>query len=220
MEGGRTHGEVLEVQGPDEPFTLSVPGRPIRLHIDPDLETFRRLPRRSLPPILNLYVTDRARSLIVPTGGSEAERQPYEALAERIASREQGKEIKQTTELDTSAKQGSVLILGGPGLNPAVGWAAQGCGEGVTLGSSSFSVGGETYAGAGMALLISCRHPEWPEHVVTIFYGLSPGAAAKVARLLFFYGWQSYVVFRDGAVVTRGDFAPEASALEVRFDDV
>jgi hypothetical protein len=31
-------------------------------------------------------------------------------------------------------------------------------------------------------------------------------AAAKVARLLFFYGWQSYLAFRDGAVVARGDF--------------
>ena len=69
-----------------------------------------------------------------------------------------------------------------------------------------------------MALLISCRHPERPEHVVTLFYGLSSAAAAKVAHLLFFYGWQSYVVFQDGAVVARGDFAPTTSEVEVRLE--
>jgi hypothetical protein len=67
-------------------------------------------------------------------------------------------------------------------------------------------------------VLISCRHPDHPQHVVTLFYGQTPAAAAKVARLLFFYGWQSYVVFRDGAVVARGDFHPETRDLEVRFD--
>jgi hypothetical protein len=53
--------------------------------------------------------------------------------------------------------------------------------------------------------------------VVTLFYGLTPAAAAKVARLLFFYGWHSYLIFRDGAVLTRGDFAPSQEELEVRF---
>jgi hypothetical protein len=39
-----------------------------------------------------------------------------------------------------------------------------------------------------------------------------------VARLLFFYGWQSYLVFQDGAVVARGDFPSQANDLEVRFE--
>ena len=69
-----------------------------------------------------------------------------------------------------------------------------------------------------MALLVSCRHPEAPEHVVTLFYGLSAEAAAKVARLLFFYGWQSYLVFQDGKVLTRGDFTAENESLNIRFD--
>jgi len=39
-----------------------------------------------------------------------------------------------------------------------------------------------------------------------------------VARLLFFYGWQSYLVFRDGTVVARGDLGVARDELEVRFD--
>jgi aminopeptidase N len=64
---------------------------------------------------------------------------------------------------------------------------------------------------------VSCRHPKYPNHVVTVFFGQTPATATKIARLLFFYGWQSYVVFREGAVVERGDFPPEANELEVRF---
>jgi hypothetical protein len=52
---------------------------------------------------------------------------------------------------------------------------------------------------------------------VTLFHGTTPAAAAKVSRLLFFYGWQSYLVFQDGAVVARGDFLPDLKDSEVRF---
>ena len=218
MQGGKTHVDVLEMKGAEQTFTLTTPGKPLAVQIDPEVEIFQRLPRRSLPPMLNLYVTDHVRTLILPPGGSDAERGPYPALARRIASSDQGNRITQGTSLDPTTTQGSVLVLGGPGLNPAADWAVGGCNEGVTLGQDTFSVGGRTYEGSGMALLISCRHPERPEHVVTIFYGLSPEAAAKVARLLFFYGWQSYVVFQDGAVVARGDFAPTTSESEIRFE--
>jgi hypothetical protein len=53
---------------------------------------------------------------------------------------------------------------------------------------------------------------------VTLFHGVTPAAASRVARLLFFYGWQSYLVFQDGAVVARGDFPSQANDLEVRLD--
>jgi hypothetical protein len=38
-----------------------------------------------------------------------------------------------------------------------------------------------------------------------------------VARLLFFYGWQSYLVFQDGAVIARGNFSPARDNLKVTF---
>jgi len=41
---------------------------------------------------------------------------------------------------------------------------------------------------------------------------------AKVARLLFFYGWNSFVLFKDGAVVTRGEWPLASDRTEVRLD--
>jgi len=60
-----------------------------------------------------------------------------------------------------------------------------------------------------MALLLSFRNPDDPAHVVSVFYGLSPEAVQPVARLLFFYGWNSYLVFENGAVIARGDEPPQ-----------
>jgi hypothetical protein len=42
--------------------------------------------------------------------------------------------------------------------------------------------------------------------VVSLLYGVTPEAVSNVARLLFFYGWNSYVVFKDGVAVEKGDW--------------
>lgn len=193
---------------------LTLPGRPTALRIDPDYDVFRRVPREQLPPMLNLLVTDRRRGLVVPTQDDGAAREPYESLATHVSSRSEGEAIPHLAGPDATTADASLLLLGGPALNPSVDWAATGCPENVVLGSDAFTVGGRTYQGPEMALLISCRHPARPEHVVTIFYGLTPEAAGKVARLLFFYGWQSYLVFEQGRPVTRGDFEPAVKPLE------
>ena len=221
MDGQQVHTAVVEMQSADETWTLPVPARPLRLQIDPAFETFRRLAREHLPPMLNLYVTDRERSVLLPADGTEAERGPYQEVAVRLAAEKQGQDagpklaIVHATDQDAGASRGSVLVLGGPSVNRAADWAARGCGSGVSLKRDRFTVDGRTFEGPTMALLLSCRHADRPDHVVTLFYGLTPAAAAKVARLLFFYGWQSYLVFRDGVVVARGDFPPSRDEGEV-----
>ncbi len=194
---------------------LPVPSGARSLRADPDYDVFRRIAREALPPMLNLFVTDRNRVLVVAGEGTEADRAPYAELAKQIASREQA--IAQLSDKDASSAQGSLLVLGGPGVNRAAAWAVRGCGEKVRIENNAFTIEGRTYNGPGAALLISCRHPDRPRHVVTLFYGVTPAAAAKVARLLFFYGWQSYLVFQDGSVVARGDFPPVTNDLEVQF---
>ena len=49
-------------------------------------------------------------------------------------------------------------------------------------------------------------------------YAVTPQAVAKVARLLFFYGWNSFVLFKDGTVVTRGEWPLASDRTEVHLD--
>jgi hypothetical protein len=188
----------------------------VSLEIDPNFETFRRLDQREIPPMLNRFVTDTQHSVLLPTHGAEVERQPYQELAKRLATQDQPNTVSVKADNDARSA-GSVLVLGGPGVNGAANWAVSGCRNQVSLEKDSVTIEGHTYQGSNVALLMSCSHPEQPDRVVTLFYGMSPSAAAKVARLLFFYGWQSYLVFQDGTVIARGNFSPAKPNLQVIF---
>jgi len=218
LAGGRTHESWVEVSAAEQTLSVFMPGAPIRLRLDPDFDTFRRLPRERLPPMLNLYVTDRSRTLVLPAAEPALETAPYRELGRQAASREPA--MAQITDREPVPAEGSLLILGGPTLNEGAAVMRQACGERVRLERDRFTLDGTVYEGQGLALLLSCRRPGHPGSVATLFYGLSPQAAAKVARLLFFYGWQSYVVFRDGTVVTRGDFSSARDELEVSVETV
>lgn len=227
MAGGKVHRTTIDLNRQEEVIALRVPGQPLALRVDPDFETFRRLSREQIPPILNLFVTDRSQVVVVPDAGPAKDLAPYQQVAERLEAqasppgglsivRVSGESGPQPEE--SWQGQGSVLVLGGPGLNPAAAWAIQACAGRVSVGENRVTVGGRAYEGSGLALLVSCPFPGRPGSVVTLFFGMSPRAAAPVARLLFFYGWQSYLVFRDGAVVFRDDWKPARRELEVRFD--
>ena len=64
----------------------------------------------------------------------------------------------------------------------------------------------QVFEGPHIAWLVSCPHPTHAGRTITLFSGFSPAAISRVARLLFFYGWDSYLVFDNGRVVTRGVF--------------
>jgi aminopeptidase N len=79
---------------------------------------------------------------------------------------------------------------------------------------------GTVYEGPGLALLATCHRVDRPGSVVTVLYAATPQAVAKVARLLFFYGWNSFVLFKDGAVMARGDWTLANDRTEVRLDAI
>ncbi|WP_447978058.1 M1 family metallopeptidase [Candidatus Nitrospira bockiana] len=205
LSGGEAWTTWLRLDSTEHDMIVSVPARPIAVSLDPDFDTFRRIERRHLVPMLNLFVTDARRVLVLPDGGEGAARAPYLELAERVMSEAPHRTATYGGE---ALGKASVLVLGGPGTNSFVATADHWCGEQVEFRDEGVRIAGQTYRSPKMAALVSCRRPESPDQVVSVFYGASPDATAKVARLLFFYGWQSYVIFDDGRVVARGDFPP------------
>ena len=187
----------------EQPGALDVAGEK-----DPDYHVFRRIPRRDLPAMLNLFVTDTKRLVVLPDDDPTTVA-PYRELAERMSKQDDGVRLRSTKNVVPADLQGaSVLMLGGPGAGPAFEWARRGLPLGVELRPNGFRVGGKDYRGEGMALLFSFRNPDDPARIVSIFYGLSQEAVKPVARLLFFYGWNTYLVFENGKVVARGDEKP------------
>jgi hypothetical protein len=115
--------------------------------------------------------------------------------------------------------EGSVLLLGGPDLRQTIAPLIRPhCGERLELREEGVRLNGTTYEGEGTAVLVSCHRRNLPGSVLTVVYAVSPQAATAVAKLLFFYGWNSYVVFKDGTVSARGEWPAVEDQVEVVFD--
>ena len=222
LSEGRTYPVRIQLSDAQQDVIVPLAERPLAVRLDPGLHLIRRVARNELAPMLNLYVTDAQRTVVVPRT-SPQQPGPLAEIVQRITAQEEAKSVAARTTVREASESagplpsGSLLVLGGPGENPAATDVLRNCGDHVHVTDKGFTVEGQSYEGATMALLVSCRRQDHPGSVVTLLYGVTPQALGRVARLLFFYGWQSYVVFHDGAVVARGDWEDRMSA-EVRIE--
>lgn len=222
LNEGRSHRARIHLTDAQQDVVVPLTERPLAVRLDPGLHVFRRVARNALAPMLNVYVTDARRTLLLPRQSSE-QASPFTDIVQRIVAQEAAKPgmsrttVSQSEETSMAVPTGSLLVLGGPEENPSATAMLRYCGDRLRFTEKGFAVQGKVYEGATMALLVSCRRDDQPGSVVTILYGVTPQALGRVARLLFFYGWQSYVVFHEGAVVARGDWEDRMSA-EVRIE--
>ncbi len=202
----------------DQEQTVSIPTQslPTRLVIDPNFMVLRRFNREQIPPMLNSWVTDAQQALCLDENLSSKYLDAFQALLQRLEA--QGTQPLPIADLQVSDAERSILFLGDPNKSHLAQQVLTGCGDVVEFGNDWISIQGKRYDKLDMAWLISCPHPTHPEHVVSVFYGFSPSAISYVARLLFFYGWDSYLVFQNGKVLTRGRLDPAIKTLDILFD--
>jgi hypothetical protein len=174
-----------------------------------------------MAPVLNLYATDR-RKAVLPVFAESAG--PLRELVARMAAQDGGQPPeRRTTVLPADATvlppAGSVLFLGTADRREQIqALARPSCGDRVLLGENGFEIDGKRFEGPTLAVLFSCRRADAQGSVLTVFYAVTPEAANKPARLLFFYGWHSYIVFQDGAVAARELWQAPHATKEVRLD--
>ncbi|HUL36615.1 MAG TPA: M20/M25/M40 family metallo-hydrolase, partial [Thermodesulfobacteriota bacterium] len=65
-------------------------------------------------------------------------------------------------------------------------------------------------------LLLTFSNPFHPGKWVTVYFGKSPQALSR-ARYIFFYGWDSYILFKNGRPKERGNFSPRGSSDSYDF---
>src|SRR5688572_2376544 len=225
MEGGREHILTVPLRSLREKIAVTLPARPIAIDLDPEFMAFRRISRESLSPVLNHYVTDRRRSVLTAFTDEPDHPSPFRDVVARIESQEQSKPIGERTVIAAMARdgllpqEGSVLILGGSESRSGIqAVLVNHCRERVTLNDRGVTLMETSYDGHGLAVLVSCHRLDHPGSVVTVLYAATPQAVSKVGRLLFFYGWNSFVIFKDGSVVTRGEWPIASDRTEVQFD--
>jgi len=225
MSDGSEEMVVSRLEDAETVVTSLLPRRPLSIEIDPAANVMRRIARADLPPVLNHYVTDEHRAVVTAFADTAKAVHPFHDVVKRIEAQESQKPLSERTAIIPLVHdlllppEGSVLVLATPAFRAALQPVLEShCGRQVHLREGGVTIEGRPYDGPGIAALVSCHRRDHPGSVVTWLYAVSPSAGTTVARLLFFYGWSSVVVFQDSKVIARNEWkAPEAS-MEVSID--
>jgi len=206
----------LEVSKRRSPFSLEVSRIPLKLTLDPDDHLFRRLYPEEIAPALNALLEDRDKIFVISDQGDEESRKVYLELARRAKEQKGGEilSIKEVTE--EKLKNSSVMLLGESWRSPVFSKLISNLPKPVDYREGLFSVKGDRVDEAEESLLLTLPNALHPGKWVTVYFGRSVNALAR-SRYLFFYGWDSYILFRNGRPKERGNLSPKASFISHDF---
>jgi hypothetical protein len=187
------------------PFAFEVDSMPIEVRIDPDGHLLRHLAPTEMPPCLNAVLEDERKTYVIPSSLAGRQDDPYVQLAARAAASKGGRTKRDAEVGQEDLSGGSLLLMGRPEEN---GLTRDLIGKFVPplkVTQEGFTVAGETFKGADYSLMMSARNPVDPNHVLALYFGMSPESLAR-SRYALFYGWDSWVVFKAGRPERRGTF--------------
>ncbi len=184
-----------------------------RLEIDPLWHVFRRVPKEAVPPCLNALLNDESAFVVYPSGVDNVSTE----LAKLVSViKDSGRKLRIVSDVvfieeakkNEEVLKQSMLILGGENVNSAWNVIRElfSLSE-FNAGKDSFSLGRAIYDAPNESVLVSLENLRSPGKFVAFYHGNSPSAFTR-SRYIFYYGWDSYVIFQDGRPIERGTFPP------------
>jgi aminopeptidase N len=207
---------LLEVSNRRNLFSLDVPKSPFILTVDPDTHVFRRLYPEEITPGLNAFLEDQEKIFILPDQGEEESKRIYLSLANMAMDRKGGKilSVKEVTEKEIL--NSSFMLLGESYKDPIFSKLLSNLPNPVRFQDEAFFLKERKIGEEDESFLLTYPHPLSPGRWITLYRGLSPMSLDR-ARFIFFYGWDSYLLFKKGRPADRGNFPPRASFLSYDF---
>ncbi len=215
-EGSEKRRLFLEVSKRRSPFSVEVSKIPLKLTLDPDDQVFRRLYPEEITPGLNALLQDPQKIFIVSDQGDDETRKIYLELARRAKEQKGGEilSIKDVTE--EKLRNSSVMLLGESWRGPILSKLLSNLPKPIDYKEGSFSVKGDRLDEGEESLLLTFPNPLQSGKWVTLYFGRSANALSR-SRTIFFYGWESYIVFRNGRPRERGNLSSRASFVSRDF---
>jgi aminopeptidase N len=215
-EGLQKKSFLLDVSKRRNHFSAEVPKIPLRLSLDPEAHLFRKLYPEEVTPGLNVLLEDREKILVLSDHEEKESRKVYTELA-RMTQEKKGGEILSVREMtEEKILNSSLMLLGESWKNPAFTKLISNLPSPIRVRDGEFFVDGNRVNEEEESLLLTTPHPLRPGKWVTIYFGISATALSR-ARYIFFYGWDSYILFRRGRPAARGSFPPLSSFTSYNF---
>ena len=195
----------LEISKRRTSFSMEVPKTPLNLTLDPDGHLFRRLYPEEMIPGLNAMLEDREKVFIVSDQGDEESRKIYSELAKMVREKKGGEVLSLKEVTEEKLRNSSVMLLGESWKTPIISKLISNIPKPIDHKNSSFFIKGVRIDEGDESLLLTFSNPLRPGKWVTIYFGRSASALSR-ARYIFFYGWDSYILFKNGRPKERGNF--------------
>jgi hypothetical protein len=174
---------------------LPMPGRPLRLDVDPEFDVFRRLDPSEVPPALTLAFGSDHVLVLLPSQAAEKAREGYRWLAESWrSSRLDQLEIKLDSEVDALPSDRTVWLLGWENrFRPQV--AAGTAAYGVSFTDTGLEINGTPFLKDKHSVVLVAAHPANPHLALAWAATDRIPAMPGLGRKLPHYGKYSYLVF-------------------------
>jgi aminopeptidase N len=217
IESGKSKKKIsLEVARRRTPFSIDVAEMPLSLSIDPDAEIFRRLYPEEVVPGLNALLEDPEKVFVLPGKGDEESRKIYGELAARAKERKGGRIVVLDELKKEEIENSSLMLFGEAWRSPVFSALRSKLPGGVLVKDGVVTIHGKEVGGEDESILLTYPHPLRPGKWVTVYFGKSHEALSR-ASLIFFYGWDSYLIFKNGRPLQRGNFPSRNSFTTHRF---
>jgi hypothetical protein len=202
----------VAMEGREAAASIEVPGRPLRLDVDPAFDVMRRLDPLEVPPALSALFGEDDPAFVLPASTPPEEQAAWRDLA--AAWSQNGSPRIVLDSEPGGLPPGGVWILGrGNRLAPSV--AALLADQGVAVDADGLVVGAERHAREGRSVVLVTRRGDDPRAGLA-WVAADPSAAIPgLARKLPHYTRYSYLVFRgeEPENVAKGMWEPASSPL-------
>jgi len=184
---------VLRMDEQREEYALQLPGRPVRLDIDPLFDLFRRLHRQEIPPAISQLLGARKLVALLPSAASEEKQHALKQLA-TVLSQAGADEMAILHDRDVDAlPPENVLVLGQE--NRFFGSVVQALADQAEITGAGIRLEGKEIPFTGHSLVLTGRHPLNDSLSFMAIAVDPPAALGGLSRKLPHYHKYSYLAF-------------------------
>jgi hypothetical protein len=187
----------IRINEKKQEVSLSFNSRPLRIDIDPEFDTLRKLHQDEMEPTLSKIFGAKKVLILLPANAPVEFLKGYKKLAETWSKDSSGKiEIKRDNSLTKLPADRSVWLFGRENIHSSVVAAGISI-YGAQISGDSFKTTKQEFAFAKNSIVVSAKNPANPKQVVVLLSADRIDALPGLGRKLPHYGKYGYLGFED-----------------------
>ncbi len=192
---------VVEMSKKKQELKLRIPGRPLRLDVDPEFDLFRRLEHSEMPPAISQALGAKKMLVLLPSSAPQELLQAYRELAASLGrSGPDEIEVRLDSEAAAIPSDRTVTLLGWENLFLNDLRAAL-SGYDLLVSPEAVRINQTEFNRNGHAFVFSGRIPKNTDHALLFIAADRAEALPGLGRKLPHYHQESYLVFEGNEPV-------------------